>query len=66
MKREDPTTAQTMTKSKALLQGYDEEPAEEIPQREATKVEGGDTDEKIDQFTLGLEDILASPPQDQP
>ena len=34
----------------------------ERPQGEAIEVEGGDTEDEIDRFTLDLKDIPASPP----
>lgn len=55
-----------MTRSKAHLQGYKEEPAKERPKGEDTEVNVGNTNEEIDQFTLGLEDNPASPPHDLP
>ena len=62
MKREDPILAQTMSWSKARLQGYEEEAKGERPQGEATEAEGGDTEDEIDRFTLSSKGIPASPP----
>ena len=39
---------------------------EDGAQGEDTAYEGGNTDEEIDNFTLDLEDMEASPLQDQP
>lgn len=50
-----------MTKSKARLLSN-----EEGAQEEATSAEGGDIEDEIDWFTLGLEDMQASPSQAQP
>ena len=54
-----------MTKSKARLYGLEEE---ERAKREDTAYKGGNTNEDIDNFTLDLEDMEASPsqPQQQP
>ena len=57
MKREDPISALTMTKSRAWLRGLEEEegaPGEDIAHK------GGNTDDEIDNFTLGPEDMDAS------
>ena len=61
MKWEDPISSHTMIRSRARLQGYEKEPAKEKAQGEATEAEGGDTNEEIDRFTLGLKDIPPSP-----
>lgn len=63
MKREDPISTQTMTGSKAWLHGLAEE--KEAPDEDITH-EGGNTDDEIDNFTLVLEDMDASPTQSQP
>ena len=60
MKRENPISALTMTRSKACLLGNEEE---EGAQGEDIAHEGGNTDEEIDNFTLDLEDMEASPLQ---
>ena len=65
MKREDPISTLTVNRSKACLQGNEEE-AKERAQGEDTTYEGGDTDEEIDNFTLDPEDMEASPSQAQP
>ncbi|KAL0001268.1 hypothetical protein SO802_015049 [Lithocarpus litseifolius] len=61
MKREDQISAQTMTRSKARLHGLEE--GEKRVKGEDTAHEGGNTDEDIDNFTLGPEDMEASPSQ---
>nr|POF08079.1 hypothetical protein CFP56_51390 [Quercus suber] len=66
MKREDPISTQTMMRSKACLLGTKGEPEEEGAQGEDTTAEGGNTDEEIDNFTLGPDDMQASPLQAQP
>jgi len=60
MKRENPISALTMTRSKACLLGNEEE---EEAQGENIAHEGGNTDEEIDNFTLDPEDMEASPLQ---
>ena len=57
IKREDPIFAQTMTRSRAWLRGLEEEGAPS----EDTAHEGGNTNDEIDNFTLGPEDMDASP-----
>ena len=59
MKREDQIFAQTMMRSKAHLRGLGEE--EEKAKGKDTTPEGGNTDWDIDNFTLDLEDMEASP-----
>lgn len=63
MKTEDQIFAQTMTRSKAHLCGLDE--GEEKAKGEDTAHKGGNTDEDIDNFTLELEDMEASPSKRQ-
>ena len=62
MKKEDPISSYTMIRSRARLQGYEKEPAEERAQGEAIEAEVGDTNEEINRFTLGPKDIPPSPP----
>ena len=52
-----------MTRSKAHLHGLEEE---EGSRGEDIAYKGGNTDDEIDNFTLGPEDIEASPTQAQP
>lgn len=62
MHREDPNSGKTMTRSKAWLHGLEEEgwaPSED------TTHKGGNTDDEIDNFTLGPEDMDTSPTQAQ-
>ena len=66
MRREDPLLAQMMTRSKACLLGTEGEAEEEGAQGEDTAAEVGNTNEEIDNFTLGLDDMEASPSQAQP
>ena len=58
-----------MNRSKARLSGNEEE-AELRAQGKDIAAEGGKTDEEIDNFTFGPDDMQASPslaqPQDQP
>ncbi|KAK9988628.1 hypothetical protein SO802_028867 [Lithocarpus litseifolius] len=63
MKRESPISSQTMTRSKAHLRGLEEE---EGALNEDTAHEGGNIDDEIDNFTLGQDDMDASPTQAQP
>ena len=65
MRREDLFSTQTMTRSKACLLGTEGEAEGEGAKREDTTVKGN-TDEEIDNFTLGLDDMQASPSQAQP
>ena len=51
-----------MTRSRAWLRGLEEEGAPS----EDTAHEGGNTNDEIDNFTLGPEDMDASPTQAQP
>ena len=62
MKREDQIFAQTMTRSKAHLRGLVEG---ERVEGEDTAIQGGNTYEYIDNFTLNPEDMEASPTQPQ-
>ena len=62
IKREDPISAQTMTRSRSWLRGLEEEGAPS----EDTAHKGGNTNDEIDNFTLGPEDMDASPTQAQP
>ena len=62
MKREDQIFAQTMTRSKAHLCGLVE--GERI-KGEDTAIQGGNTYEYIDNFTLNPKDMEASPTQPQ-
>lgn len=66
MKREDPISLATMIRSRYRLLGFDKGPKGKKSRGEASTIAGGDTNEEIDQFTLGLRDILPSPPQPQP
>ena len=61
MKREDQIFAQTMTRSKARLRGL-EEGLERVGGKD-TAHEGGNINEDINNFTLDLEVIEASPSQ---
>ena len=61
MKREDQIFAQTMTRSKARLRGL-EEGLERVEGKD-TAHEGGNTDEDINNFTLDLKVMEASPSQ---
>ena len=63
MKREDQISGQTMMRSKAHLCGSREE--EEKAEGEDTAPEGSNTNEDINNFTLDLEDMEASPSQPQ-
>ena len=63
MRREDPIFAQTMTRSKAHLPSTEGEAKGEGAQGEDIAAEGGNTDEEIDNFTLGLDDMKALPSQ---
>ena len=56
MNWEDPILALTMNRSKARLHVLEEE---EGAQGEDTTCKGGNTDDEIDNFTLGLEDMEA-------
>ena len=60
MKREDPISSQTMTRSKAQLRGLEEKEA--APGKDTT-YKDGNTDDEIDNFTLGPKDMEASPTQ---
>ena len=66
MKREDPISSATMIRSRYHLLGFDKGPKGKKSQGEASTTIGGDTDEEIDRFTLGPDDILPSLPQLQP
>ena len=61
MKRKDQIFAQTVTRSKARFPVPGEE--EERAKGKDTASEGGNTDEDIDNFTLDLEDMEATPTQ---
>ena len=61
MKREDQIFAQTMTRSKARLRGLEE--GLERAEGKDTAYEGGNINEDINNFTLDLEVIEASPSQ---
>ena len=63
MKREDPILALTMTRSKARVHGLEKE---EGAQDKGIAFKVGNTNDEIDNFTLGLEDMEASPTQAQP
>ena len=63
MKREDLISALTMTRSKARLCGLEEE---EGAPGEGTAHEGSNTDDEIDNFTLGPKYMDASLTQAQP
>ena len=60
MKREDHISTQTITRSKACLCGHEEE--ERAPGKDTTH-KGGNTNDEIDNFTLGPNDMGASPTQ---
>lgn len=62
MKREDPISTHTLTRSKARLPGNEGERAE----GDDTEDKLGNTDEEIDWFILGPNDMEASPTQAQP
>nr|POE57986.1 hypothetical protein CFP56_32760 [Quercus suber] len=55
-----------MTRSKAHLPGIEGEAKGEGAQGEDIAAKGGDIDEEIDNFTLGSDDMQASPSQAQP
>nr|POF20278.1 hypothetical protein CFP56_49194 [Quercus suber] len=63
MKRDDQISTQIMTRSKTHLHCFEEE---EGAPGENTEAELGNTNEEIDRFTLGPEDMEASPTQTQP
>ena len=66
MKREDQISTQTMTRRKARLRGLEQ--GLERAEGKDTAHEGGNTDEDINNFTLDLKVMEASPsqPQKQP
>ena len=63
MKREDPISVHTLTRSKARLPGNEEG---ERVEGDDTEAKLGNTDEEIDRFILGPDDMEASPTQAQP
>ena len=57
LSRKDPISAHTMTRSNAHIPSQEREAGEAQAQREEIEAEGGNIEDEIDRFTLGLEDI---------